>query len=142
VEKIVAVHDLGRALNPQLVTGQIEGGVVQGLGMALMEEVVRREGKLMNPGFTDYILPTLVDVPPIEAVILENADPGGPFGARGIGEPPLIGTPPAILAAIQDAIGAPVRQLPATPERVWRAMQETPSGERPRNPGAAAGASA
>lgn len=142
VEKIVAVHDLGRAINPQLVTGQIEGGVVQGLGMALMEEVVRREGKLMNPGFTDYILPTLVDVPPIEAVILENADPGGPFGARGIGEPPLIGTPPAILAAIQDAIGVPVRQLPATPERVWRALQENPTGDQPRHPGATAHASA
>ncbi|MFN3429314.1 MAG: xanthine dehydrogenase family protein molybdopterin-binding subunit [Candidatus Sericytochromatia bacterium] len=142
VEKIVAVHDLGRAINPMLVTGQIEGGVVQGLGMALMEEVVRREGKLMNPGFTDYILPTLVDVPPIEAVILEHADPGGPFGARGIGEPPLIGTPPAVLAAIQDAIGGPVSQLPATPERVWRALQEIQSGERPRSSGAAAGASA
>lgn len=135
VEKIVAVHDVGRAINPQLVSGQIEGGVVQGLGMALMEEVIHREGKMMNPGFTDYILPTLVDVPPIEAVILEHTDPGGPFGARGIGEPPLIGTPPAILAAIQDAIGTPVRQLPATPERVWRAIQEhsTVASRDPRN---------
>jgi CO/xanthine dehydrogenase Mo-binding subunit len=125
VEKIVAVHDVGRAINPMLVSGQIEGGVVQGLGMALMEEVIHREGRMMNPGFTDYILPTLVDVPPIEAVILEHADPGGPFGARGIGEPPLIGTPPAIMAAIHDAIGTQVGALPATPERVWRAIQES-----------------
>lgn len=135
VEKIVAVHDLGRAINPQLVTGQIEGGVTQGLGMALMEEVVRREGKILNAGFTDYILPTMVDVPPIEAVILENADPGGPFGARGIGEPPLIGTPPAILSAIADAIGTQVTELPATPERVWRAIQEKPQRERSRDLG-------
>ncbi|MNX94863.1 Nicotinate dehydrogenase medium molybdopterin subunit [compost metagenome] len=124
VEKIVAVHDVGKAINPQLVTGQIEGGVTQGLGMALMEEVVRREGQILNPGFTDYILPTMVDVPVIEAVGLEHPDLGGPYGARGVGEPPLIGTPPAILAAIADAIGTQVTQLPATPERVWRAMQE------------------
>jgi CO/xanthine dehydrogenase Mo-binding subunit len=123
VERIVAVHDVGKALNPQLVTGQIEGGVTQGLGMALMEEIVRREGKILNPGFTDYILPTMVDVPPIEAVILEHADPGGPYGARGIGEPPLIGTPPAILSAIADAIGVRVDELPATPERVWRTIE-------------------
>lgn len=127
VQKIVAVHDVGKAINPQLVTGQIEGGVVQGLGMALMEEVVRRDGKLMNANFTDYILPTMVDVPPIEAVILEHFDPGGPYGAHGVGEPPLIGTPPAILAAIADAIGCRVTELPATPERVWRAIQESKS---------------
>jgi CO/xanthine dehydrogenase Mo-binding subunit len=121
--RIVAVHDVGRALNPQLVEGQIEGGVVQGLGMALMEEVIMREGKMMNPGFTDYILPTIVDTPPIEAVILEHYDPEGPFGAHGVGEPPLIGTPPAILGAIHDAIGVQVTQTPATPERVWRALK-------------------
>lgn len=122
--RIVAVHDVGRALNPHLVEGQIEGGVVQGIGMALMEEVVMRDGKMMNPGFTDYILPTIVDTPPIEAVILEHYDPEGPFGAHGVGEPPLIGTPPAILGAIHDAIGVQIPQTPATPERVWRALQE------------------
>jgi CO/xanthine dehydrogenase Mo-binding subunit len=124
VQRIVAVHDVGRAINPQLVEGQIEGGVVQGLGMALMEEVVRREGQMLNPNFTDYILPTTVDVPPIQAVILENPDPAGPFGARGVGEPPLIGTPPAILGAIYDAIGKQVPILPATAERVWRVLQD------------------
>ena len=122
--RIVAVHDVGRAINPQLVEGQIEGGVVQGLGMALMEEVVMKEGLMMNPGFTDYILPTIVDTPPIEAVILEYLDPEGPFGAHGVGEPPLIGTPPAILGAIHDALGLQITRTPATPERVWRALKE------------------
>jgi CO/xanthine dehydrogenase Mo-binding subunit len=122
--RIVAVHDVGKAINPQLVEGQIEGGVAQGLGMALMEEVLMKEGRMLNPGFTDYILPTMVDTPPIEAVYLEHLDPEGPFGAHGVGEPPLIGTPPAILGAIHDAVGVQVTQTPATPERVWRAIRE------------------
>ncbi|HEY9721297.1 MAG TPA: xanthine dehydrogenase family protein molybdopterin-binding subunit [Oscillatoriaceae cyanobacterium] len=122
VTRIVAVHDVGRAINPTLVEGQIEGGVTQGLGMALMEEVIMKQGRMMNPGFTDYILPTMVDVPPIESVIVENYDPEGPFGAHGVGEPPLIGTPPAVLGAIHDAIGVQIPQTPATPERVWRAL--------------------
>ncbi|MEB3223372.1 MAG: xanthine dehydrogenase family protein molybdopterin-binding subunit [Candidatus Sericytochromatia bacterium] len=122
--RIVAVHDVGKAINPQLVEGQIEGGVAQGLGMALMEEVLMKDGRMLNPGFTDYILPTMVDTPTIEAVYLEHLDPEGPFGAHGVGEPPLIGTPPAILGAIHDAVGVQVAQTPATPERVWRAMRE------------------
>ncbi len=124
VQRVVAVHDVGKAINPQLVEGQIEGGVTQGLGMVLMEEVVRREGRLLNANFTDYLLPTPVDVPPIKAIIVENPDPAGPFGARGVGEPPLIGTPPAVLGAIYDALGIQISQLPATGERVWRALQE------------------
>jgi CO/xanthine dehydrogenase Mo-binding subunit len=92
--------------------------------MALMEEVLMKEGRMLNPGFTDYILPTMVDTPPIEAVYLEHLDPEGPFGAHGVGEPPLIGTPPAILGAIHDAVGVQVTQTPATPERVWRAIRE------------------
>ncbi|MFP5502307.1 MAG: xanthine dehydrogenase family protein molybdopterin-binding subunit, partial [Candidatus Sericytochromatia bacterium] len=124
VLKHVAVHDVGRAINPQLVEGQIEGGVVMGLGMALMEEVLMRDGKMMNPGFTDYILPTIVDTPYIEPVILEHYDPEGPFGAHGVGEPPLIGVPPAVLGAIHDAIGVQIPETPATPERVWQALQQ------------------
>lgn len=139
VQRIVAAHDVGKAINPQLVTGQIEGGVVQGLGMALMEEVVRRDGRLLNANFTDYILPTMVDVPPIEAIVLEAYDPGGPYGAHGVGEPPLIGTPPAILAAIADAVGERVTELPATPERVWRAIQEARRAHGARSAGEAAG---
>ncbi len=130
VQRIVAVHDVGKAINPTLVEGQIEGGVTQGLGMVLMEEVVRKDGRMMNPNFTDYVLPTPVDVPPIKAVILENPDPAGPFGARGIGEPPLIGTPPAVLGAIADAIGVQVTTLPANGERVWRTIQEAKQAAR------------
>jgi nicotinate dehydrogenase large molybdopterin subunit len=122
IERYIACHDVGKAINPDQVIGQIQGGVAQGIGMALMEEIVMRNGKIMNPGFTDYILPTIRDVPEIECIVLENPDPGGPFGARGVGEPPLIGAGPAILSAIYDAIGTPIRELPATPERVWRAL--------------------
>lgn len=123
VERLIAAHDVGKALNPQQVEGQIEGGVAQGIGMALMEEVVTREGKILNASFTDYIIPTIRDVPLIESIIVERADPEGPYGARGVGEPPLIGTPPAILAAISDAIGCPVMETPATAERVWHRIQ-------------------
>ena len=122
IERYIACHDVGKAINPDQVIGQIQGGVTMGIGMALMEEVVLKNGKILNPGFTDYILPTIRDVPEIECIVLENPDPGGPFGARGVGEPPLIGCGPAILSAIYDAIGKPIRELPATPERVWRAI--------------------
>jgi CO/xanthine dehydrogenase Mo-binding subunit len=124
IERYIACHDVGKAINPDQVIGQIQGGVTMGIGMALMEEVVMKNGKIMNPGFTDYILPTIRDVPEIECIVLENPDPGGPFGARGVGEPPLIGTGPAILSAISDAIGKPIRELPATPERIWRVLAE------------------
>ncbi len=119
VERHIACHDVGKAVNPQLVDGQIAGGLAQGIGMALMEEVVMREGRMLNPGFTDYILPTIRDVPPVETIILEHDDPGGPFGAHGVGEPPLIGAVPAILSAIADAIGRFPCRTPCTPERVW-----------------------
>jgi CO/xanthine dehydrogenase Mo-binding subunit len=126
VVRVVAAHDVGRAINPQQVEGQIEGGVVQGLGMALMEEVVSEQGRMLNASFTDYIIPTCVDAPAIEALIVEREDPEGPYGARGVGEPALIGTPPAILAAIGDAIGRQVTETPATAERVWRLLQRDP----------------
>jgi CO/xanthine dehydrogenase Mo-binding subunit len=132
VERYVACHDVGRAINPQQVEGQIQGGVTQGIGMALMEEVLMsQQGKMLNPGFTDYILPSCKDLPFIEAVILEHDDPGGPFGARGIGEPPLIGTTPAILNAMHDALGIPMAECPATSERVWRAIQEQKAATEP-----------
>jgi CO/xanthine dehydrogenase Mo-binding subunit len=124
IERYIACHDVGKAINPEQVIGQIQGGVTMGIGMALMEEVVHKNGKILNPGFTDYILPTIRDIPEIECIVLENPDPGGPFGARGIGEPPLIGCGPAVLSAIYDAIGKPIRDLPATPERIWRTLNE------------------
>ncbi len=122
VERFIACHDVGRAINPQSVAGQMVGGATQGIGMALMEEVVMADGVMRNPNFTDYILPTFRDVPQIETVILENDDPGGPFGARGIGEPPLIAATPAVLGAIGDAIGVMPDRTPCTPERVWELL--------------------
>lgn len=123
VERHIAAHDVGKAINPQAVEGQIAGGVAQGLGMALMEEVVYRDSRIMNPGFTDYIIPTIKDLPPVEAIIVEHDDPGGPFGAHGIGEPPLIGAVPAILSAIYDATGVAPHTLPVNPERMWQLLQ-------------------
>ncbi|HUU82244.1 MAG TPA: xanthine dehydrogenase family protein molybdopterin-binding subunit [Phycisphaerae bacterium] len=128
VERHVACHDVGKAINPKAVEGQICGGVAQGIGMALMEEVVTREGRILNANFTDYILPTIHDVPKVECLILENDDPGGPFGARGIGEPPLIGAVPAVLGAIYDAIGVAPSTLPCNPERVWRMIRDAGGG--------------
>ncbi|MCK6455190.1 MAG: xanthine dehydrogenase family protein molybdopterin-binding subunit [Phycisphaerae bacterium] len=122
VDRYIACHDVGRAINPQSVAGQMAGGATQGIGMALMEEVVNRDGRIANPNFTDYILPTFRDIPPVECVILENDDPGGPFGARGIGEPPLIAATPAVLSAIADAIGVHTHTTPCTPQRVWELL--------------------
>lgn len=124
VERHIATHDVGKAINPQSVEGQIVGGVAQGLGMALMEEVVYKDGRIMNPGFTDYIIPTIKDLPPVEAIIVEHDDPGGPFGAHGVGEPPLIGAVPAILSAIHNATGRAPHTLPVTPERMWELLSE------------------
>ncbi len=126
VERHIACHDVGKAVNPKAVEGQMAGGVAQGIGMALMEEVVTRDGRILNANFTDYILPTIRDVPPVECIVLENDDPGGPFGARGVGEPPLIGAVPAVLGAIHNAIGIAPTVLPCAPERVWRMIQRQP----------------
>lgn len=122
VERYVACHDVGKAINPQSVAGQMIGGATQGIGMALMEEVVMDGGVMRNANFTDYILPTFRDVPTIETVILENDDPGGPFGARGIGEPPLIAATPAVLSAIGNAIGVAPHTTPCNPQRVWELL--------------------
>jgi CO/xanthine dehydrogenase Mo-binding subunit len=122
VERFIACHDVGKAINPQSVAGQMVGGATQGIGMALMEEVVNEGGVMKNPNLTDYILPTFRDVPTIETVILETDDPGGPFGARGIGEPPLIAAVPAVLSAIGNAIGVMPHTLPCNPQRVWELL--------------------
>jgi len=122
VERHIACHDVGKAINPLAVQGQIAGGVAQGIGMALMEEVVYGDGRILNPGFTDYILPTVRDVPEVEFVILESHDPLGPFGAKGVGEPPLIGAVPAVLSAIHDATGVAPNTLPCSPPRTWEML--------------------
>jgi CO/xanthine dehydrogenase Mo-binding subunit len=117
--KVIAAHDVGRAINPVLVEGQIHGGVAQGLGMALMEAWI--PGRTDN--LHDYLIPTFGDVPPIETHIVEVPDPHGPYGAKGLGEHALIPTAPAILNAIRHATGAVVRDLPATPDRVLAAIE-------------------
>jgi CO/xanthine dehydrogenase Mo-binding subunit len=134
VERYIACHDVGKAINPQSVAGQMAGGATQGIGMALMEEVVNVDGVMKNPNFTDYILPTIRDIPPIETVILETDDPGGPFGARGVGEPPLIAATPAVLSAIGDALGVIPHTTPVNPQRAWELLHpdeaETPYDAR------------
>jgi CO/xanthine dehydrogenase Mo-binding subunit len=119
VLKITAAHDVGRAINPTLLEGQIEGGVAQGLGLALMEEFHPGRGENLH----DYLIPTVGDVPPIQTILIEDASPAGPFGAKGIGEQALIPTAPAILNAIFDATGARIRRVPATPDRVLAAIK-------------------
>ena len=124
VLKIVAAHDIGKAINPQLVKGQITGGILMGIGQALMEEIILNEGGTANPNFTDYLIPTVKDIPEIETILVESDEPTGPFGAKGVGESVNIATTPAILNAIYDAIGIRIGELPATPERIFLALRK------------------
>lgn len=118
-----AAHDVGRAINPRGVEGQIEGGVVQGLGQALMEDYQLENGHTKTHGFAKYILPTSLDIPQITCAIVEDRDPKSPLGAKGIGEPALVPTAPAIMNAIHDAVGIRITSLPATPEKVLAALK-------------------
>jgi CO/xanthine dehydrogenase Mo-binding subunit len=117
---IHAAHDVGRAINPTQVEGQIHGGVAQGLGMALMEEYI--SGRTDN--LHDYLIPTAGDIPPITVHLIEDPEPLGPYGAKGVGEPALIATAPAILNALHHATGVRVRTIPATPDRVRAAIMQ------------------
>ncbi len=118
VRRVIAAHDLGRAINPQAAEGQIEGGVVMGLGFALTEEYVA--GRTLN--FSTYLIPTALETPEIVPILVEPHEPSGPFGAKGVGEPAMIATAPAVLNAISRAIGRRLWRLPASPERVFRAI--------------------
>jgi CO/xanthine dehydrogenase Mo-binding subunit len=137
VVQVATAQDVGRALNPLAVIGQIEGGISQGLGLAVMEEILQVDGVVRNASFTDYLLPTFLDMPDVLATLVEEPDPLAPLGAKGAGEPPCISVTPAIVAAIRDATGVVIRDLPLTPERVWRALQgmgapaDADSGEVP-----------
>jgi CO/xanthine dehydrogenase Mo-binding subunit len=124
VLRIISVHDVGRAINRQQVEGQIEGCLAQAVGYALTENFVVRDGKMLTPHFSTYLLPTTLDMPTeIVPVIMELADPQGAFGARGMSEMPLVPFAPAVAAAIYDATGAWVNDLPMTPERVLHAIE-------------------
>jgi len=122
--KYVAAHDVGKAINPLLLEGQVYGGVMMGIGYALTEQVIHEKGKNMNPNFRDYKILTAKDIVPLEAPVLETFDKDGPYGAKGIGEPGCVPTAPAIANAIYDAVGVRIKDLPITPEKVLAAIKE------------------
>jgi CO/xanthine dehydrogenase Mo-binding subunit len=119
--KVVALdcaQDVGKAVNPQAVVGQIQGGTAQGLGLAVMEELLVDHGEIRNPSFTDYLIPTILDMPPMRIEVLERPDPHAPYGLRGVGEPPTLSSGPAVVAAIRDASGLDLRRVPVRPEHL------------------------
>ena len=125
-KRIIAAHDVGRAINPMLAEGQIEGGIAQGLGMALMEEYI--PGRTEN--LHDYLIPTTGDMPDVTSILIEKPDPEGPMGAKGLGEHVLIPTAPAILNAIHHATGARLSKTPALPHRVLAAINDAKNREQ------------
>lgn len=124
VTRYVAVHDVGRVISPTYAEGQVHGGVVQGIGMALMEGIQYQDGEVKNPNWTDYKLPTIADAPDIEVILLEYATEGGPFGAKGLGEPPVIHPPAAIANAVAQATGVRFHSLPLTAEKVMMGLRK------------------
>jgi CO/xanthine dehydrogenase Mo-binding subunit len=137
VVQVATAQDVGKAINPLAVVGQIEGGIAQGLGLAVMEEVQLRDGAVRNASFTDYLLPTMLDMPPVVCDLIEHPHPEGPYGAKGVGEPPTISSTPAIVAAIRAATGRALERVPVRPDDIvfaqssrsaWRIIP----GEDPR----------
>jgi xanthine dehydrogenase D subunit len=118
VVELATAQDVGRAINPQAVEGQLEGGAAQGLGLAVMEEIQVKDGVIRNASFTDYLLPTILDMPPVRMDILELGDPHSPYGLKGVGEPPTISSGPAIVAAIRAATGRPITRVPIRPHDI------------------------
>jgi CO/xanthine dehydrogenase Mo-binding subunit len=118
VVEIATAQDVGKAVNPQAVEGQIEGGIAQGLGLALMEEIVVVDGRVRNASFTDYLIPTVLDMPPVRLDVLELGDPDAPYGLRGVGEPPTISSTPAIVSALRAATGQALTRVPVRPDDV------------------------
>ena len=126
--RYVAAHDVGKAINPMLIEGQIYGGAMMGIGYALTEQMIFERGEMKNPNFLDYKILTAKDVPPMESVLIEPWEQYGPFGAKGIGEPGCVPSAPAIANAIYDAIGVRIKDLPITPEKVLKALKEKGKG--------------
>jgi xanthine dehydrogenase D subunit len=131
VVEIATAQDVGKAMNPQALEGQIEGGIAQGLGLALLEEIQIKEGKIQNASFTDYLIPTILDMPSVRMDILELADPEAPYGLKGVGEPPTIASTPAIVAALRDATGQELTRVPVKPEQIV-GIAEKPPAEPPQ----------
>jgi CO/xanthine dehydrogenase Mo-binding subunit len=123
VIKIAAAYDMGKAVNPQLVNAQIEGGIVQGIGCALYEQQIMKEGKVLNPSFVDYKIPAVGDIPEMVVKMVEVQEETGPFGARGVGEAAMVPTAPAIANAIYNALGIRINSLPLTAEKVLMALK-------------------
>jgi CO/xanthine dehydrogenase Mo-binding subunit len=124
VTNFTAAHDVGRAINPMATEGQIRGGITQGLGWTLMEDMVYENGKIINPDFVDYIVPSALDVPNIKPILVEPIEPNGPYGAKGIGEPALNPAMAAITNAIYDATGIRVKSLPVSPEKILAGLKK------------------
>ncbi len=120
VKKITTAQDIGRAINPLLAEGQVTGGVAQAVGWALYENVVMKNGRMANPQLTNYIIPTALDTPPMDVTLVEKPFSGGPFGAKGVGELPIDVPAPAIAAAIKQATGVLIPELPLLPETIHR----------------------
>ncbi|MCX2734413.1 xanthine dehydrogenase subunit D [Saccharopolyspora sp. NFXS83] len=118
VVRLDCVQDVGKAVNPDAIIGQIQGGSAQGLGLAVMEEIQVSGGEMRNASFTDYLIPTILDMPPMEIDIIERGDPNAPYGVRGVGEPPTISTTPAVVAAIRAATGKPLTHVPVAPHHI------------------------
>ncbi len=118
VVRVDTAQDVGKALNPESIRGQIEGGILQGVGLAVMEEIITEDGVIRNPNFTDYLLPTILDAPDVEALLIEEDGSWGPFGAKGVGEPPTISSTSAVLAAVRQATGREIPRAPVRPEDI------------------------
>ena len=124
VEEVAAAHDVGRVIHRDALEGQIQGGIVQGMGWAVSEELKLDRGRLANPSFTDYVIPTAADAPRIAIAVVESEGVGGPYGAKGVGEPSLIPTPAAVRNAVCEALGVELDRLPLTPPTVVEALGE------------------
>jgi CO/xanthine dehydrogenase Mo-binding subunit len=137
VVQVATTQDVGKAINPVAVVGQLEGGIAQGLGLAVMEELLLKDGKIRNASFTDYLLPTMLDMPPVICDLVEHPHPDAPYGAKGVGEPPTISSTPAIVAAIRAATGRELNRVPVRPDdivfgTVARSGWHISPGEDPR----------
>ena len=131
---IGTAQDVGKAVNPQAVTGQIEGGTAQGLGLALMEEIQTKDGLITNASFTDYLIPTTLDMPPVVSELIEEAEPDAPYGVKGVGEPPTVVSTAAVVAALRAATGRELNRVPVKPDDIvelWASAARECAARRP-----------